>query len=305
LIMRARLAAPLLLVAVPAAAASLPAGLRSEAPAAAAPAQAAIQAATAGCLAGIAAAEKQVTLPRKLLLTIGIVESGRADPATHRVAPWPWTVNAGGTGLMFPSKSDAIKAVQDLQAEGVRSIDVGCMQINLLHHPDAFASLDEAFDPQANTLYGARFLGALYSQTGNWPLAAAAYHSRTDTIGVPYETRIMAMWPLARRFPDATLQQRQLALVPAGPNAGLAEPRAEEGNATPGSDTSGFTPELAARVQQMHADFARLEARFGPPIAASRTQIEPGESLGRPARHFRATPGTITARMPEHQSPPG
>lgn len=27
---------------------------------------------------------------------------------------------------------------------GVHSINVGCMQVNLIHHPDAFTSLDHA-----------------------------------------------------------------------------------------------------------------------------------------------------------------
>ena len=32
---------------------------------------------------------------------------------------------------------------------GVRLMDVGCMQVNLQMHPDAFPSLDAAFDPAA------------------------------------------------------------------------------------------------------------------------------------------------------------
>ena len=48
-----------------------------------------------------------------------------------------------------------------VQAQGVRSIDIGCMQVNLMHHPNAFATLDAAFDPLANALYAARFLTEL------------------------------------------------------------------------------------------------------------------------------------------------
>ena len=33
---------------------------------------------------------------------------------------------------------------------GVSSVDAGCTQINLRHHPAAFAYLKEAFDPVAN-----------------------------------------------------------------------------------------------------------------------------------------------------------
>jgi hypothetical protein len=113
------------------------------------------------CAPGIIAAEREFTLPAKLLHTIAIVESGRPDPISGRMAPWPWTINVGGVGHFYETKIAAIEAVRELQATGVRSIDVGCMQINLMHHPDAFASLEEAFDPRSNTRYGARFLSAL------------------------------------------------------------------------------------------------------------------------------------------------
>jgi hypothetical protein len=197
------------------------------------------------CQPGIDAAERQYTLPPKLLHTIGIVESGRPDPVSGRTEPWPWTINVGGVGHFFATKESAIEAVQDLQKAGTNSIDVGCMQINLVHHPAAFASLEEAFDPAANTRYGARFLRALYREIGNWPQAAAAYHSRTEDLGVSYETRVMAIWPLADRFPDATLTLRR--------HAAESEP-----------DLTRYTPEFAAELRRMHADFARLAAMSAP-----------------------------------------
>jgi len=197
------------------------------------------------CLPEITAAEHQYVLPTKLLHTIGIVESGRLDPVTGRVAPWPWTINVAGVGHYFETKAAAIQAVQDLQTAGVQSIDVGCMQINLMHHPNAFASLDEAFDPDANARYGARFLSALYHEIGNWPQAAAAYHSRTENEGADYESRIMAIWPLAGRFPDVTLAQRGHMAVP-------------------GLNLANYTPELAAEARRMHAEYTRLALTSGP-----------------------------------------
>ena len=222
----------------------------------------------AACLPGILTAEHRFGLPPKLLQTIGIVESGRVDPATGRVTPWPWTIDVGGNGQMFATKQAAIDAVRALQAQGVVSIDVGCLQINLMHHPHAFASLDEAFDPTANTQYGAHFLSALYRETGNWPQAAADYHSRTEEQGVPYETRVMAIWPLAQRFPDATLQARTMALSSA-PQAAAPDP-----------EMAAFTPEFAAKVKAMRSDFARLQASTGliaavPVVVASKSKNLP------------------------------
>ena len=89
--------------------------------------------------------------------------------------------------------------MRTLQARGVRSIDVGCMQVNLMHHPDAFASLDEAFDPVANARYAARFLSALFRQTGDWSLATANYHSANADRGEDYQRRVFGrvMTPMA------------------------------------------------------------------------------------------------------------
>ncbi len=146
------------------------------------------------CRSAAAAAETAQHVPEAFLSAIAKVESGRSDPVTGIVGPWPWTVNAEGAGSFYASKAEAVAAVQALQARGVRSIDVGCLQVNLLHHPEAFASLDQAFDPAANAAYAAGFLVALFHQTGSWPLAAAAYHSQTPTIGAPYERRVLAEW---------------------------------------------------------------------------------------------------------------
>ncbi len=157
-------------------------------------AQPARVAAATPCGPAIAAAERSWRLPAGLLPAIARVESGRLDPQTGVVQAWPWTINAEGTGHFFDSKDEAIAAVSALQARGVRSIDVGCMQVNLLHHPLAFTTLDDAFDPQANAHYAGNFLNALNRQTGSWPAAAAAYHSQTVEIAADYQRLVMSAW---------------------------------------------------------------------------------------------------------------
>ena len=146
------------------------------------------------CDSAVAAAEDSLRLPQHLLQAIAEVESGRPDPASGRLQPWPWTINADGVGAFFANKAEAIAAVQALQARGVRSIDVGCMQVNLMFHPAAFASLEEAFDPRANAWYAAHFLNALYAGNRDWSYAIAAYHSQTPDIGADYRRRVLALW---------------------------------------------------------------------------------------------------------------
>ena len=140
------------------------------------------------------AAEQAHGLPAGLLLAIGRVESGRWDATRDRQVPWPWTINAAGKGRHLDSKPEAIRAVALLRAQGTRSIDVGCFQINLMFHPGAFTSLDEAFAPRSNALYAAKYLTELRQRTGSWEGAIGAYHSATPGIGDAYRARVLAAW---------------------------------------------------------------------------------------------------------------
>jgi hypothetical protein len=137
-------------------------------------------------------AERELDLPPGLLLAIGRVESGRRSPVSGRVAAWPWTINANGAGQLFGTPDEALMQVRSLQRSGVTSIDVGCFQINLFHHPTAFATLEKAFDPQANATYAAQFLTSLRARTGSWDRAVAAYHSSTLERGNAYRARVFA-----------------------------------------------------------------------------------------------------------------
>ena len=152
------------------------------------------------CEGAVAQARKS-SIPETLLPAIARVESGRLDPALGRVRPWPWTINVEGIGSYLDSKEQAIATVQALQAKGIRSIDVGCMQVNLFFHPAAFQDLDAAFDPSTNAAYAAGFLTALYGQTKNWNLATAAYHSQTQERGEDYQRRVFGrvMTPMGPR----------------------------------------------------------------------------------------------------------
>ncbi len=156
------------------------------------------------CRPAVAAAERSFNIPSHLLLAIARVESGRHDPASGAFAPWPWTVNADGQGYFYESKAEAITAVQTMRKQGTHSIDVGCMQISLLHHPDAFATLDQAFDPIANASFGARFLNELHDKAQSWPRAVEMYHSATPEIGQPYGQMVYAALPAEQRLAGAS-----------------------------------------------------------------------------------------------------
>ena len=156
------------------------------------------------CGVYIAQYEQQHGIPRGLLHAISKVESGRKD-GTGKIAPWPWTVNAEGQGYFFPTKDAAIAAVLKMRREGIKSIDVGCMQVNLHSHPHAFNNLNEAFDPHKNVAYAARFLTGLKNEHASWHLAVAHYHSANPIYHVPYQQSVLGAWKGERSKGDISL----------------------------------------------------------------------------------------------------
>jgi Transglycosylase SLT domain len=233
------------------------------------------------CRPAIMAAERAFSIPDHLLAAIAHVESGRRDPASGAFEPWPWTVNADGQGSFYDTKAEAIAAVQTMQRQGVHSIDVGCMQISLLHHPDAFGSLEQAFDPTANTMYGARFLSELHGKTAAWPRAVEMYHSATPELGEEYGRLVYAALPTEQRL--------------SGP--GLMENLASAWAATMnhGSVTAAFPPTPVRIIPLGGGSMGRggTAVQGGPGIGG----MGPG-SLGRSLAMYRMAPVRMAMRTP-------
>ena len=220
------------------------------------------------CFQAASVAERKLTLPPKLLAAIAEVESMRADPLSRRFMPWPWTVNVEGVGHFYETKGDAIEAVRALQSAGVRSIDVGCMQVNLMYHPSAFASLEDAFDPEINANYAERFLRDLFRQTGNWMQAAGYYHSQTPALSADYANTVMARWPLAASYTGSpSTAATSVKLI----------------------DDSVYTPEFAATLKNIERDLIGIEPAQ---VGANKSQTFPVQSPLRIAssRHSRSAP---------------
>ncbi len=156
------------------------------------------------CVAAASRAETEAGLPPGLLLSIGRIESGRYDPRAGGLVPWPFAVNIAGRGAYPASRDAAVGLVAAELASGVRSIDVGCFQINLHHHPTAFATLEQAFDAEANAQYAARFLRGLYARTGSWPMSVGLYHSADPVLGGLYSGSVLRDWT-GQREPGAGL----------------------------------------------------------------------------------------------------
>ncbi len=228
------------------------------------------------CQSAILLAERAAPVPPALLSAIARVESGRALPG-GRVVAWPWTINVAGTGHFYETQEQAIQAVQQFQAAGVQSIDVGCLQVNLMHHPNAFGSLQQAFDPAANAGYAARFLTALHRETKDWPAAIGAYHSRTPALADEYGSRVLHAWPGAAQYAPAP--------TPPIPSVNV-------------DPYHVYTPEFARLVTQDKLARAQRDAAMAPPIEA-RSKL-PGPLLHSPTPLHAATPprGVRYAQLP-------
>jgi hypothetical protein len=164
------------------------------------------------CLAAIAAAEHHHETPPGLIGVIAKVESGRAGPSGG-LRPWPWTVDADGQGAFFATKDEAVAwSRQALDSGAVTFLDVGCMQVDLRAHPNAFANLDQAFDPVANVDYGARFLRQLHDGVagGNWFTAVGFYHSQTPVLAAVYRAQVKAV---AAGLPPPRMTVGHLSMV--------------------------------------------------------------------------------------------
>lgn len=184
-----------------------------------------------------------------------MTESARQHPIKKTAIAWPWTVMAEGRGRFFDTKAEAIAEVMKIQKKGIRNIDVGCMQVNLLHHKGAFASLDEAFDPQTNVNYAASFMRRLYDENNSWVKAIGNYHSRTDSFHVRYRDKVLARW---RNF---NRKQND------GSESTVADNRRKAEPTTASSTAYENRQQAAAPVKAVNRTRAAAAPQAAPPVA--------------------------------------
>lgn len=135
--------------------------------------------------------EKKHRIPLDALHSISLRESSKKHSKHNIRIVWPWAVNVEGQSHYFDNKIQAVAFVKYQLLAGKTNIDVGCMQINLRAHPNAFKTIEHAFDPIKNVAYGAEFLRSKYDQLGNWVHAIAHYHSATEALGSKYSQDVV------------------------------------------------------------------------------------------------------------------
>lgn len=171
--------------------------------------------------------EKKYEMPNNMLRAVSVTESGKWHKGMNKNIAWPWTINVSGKGYQYDSKREAIAAVRDFQAKGNKSIDVGCMQINLRYHPEAFSSLEQAFEPKYNIEYAAKMLSAKFEKNGSWKTAIGHYHNADPRLGRKYTERVYSTWRIEDRavsvaFLDSSSANITVKQRPAKPEADIS-----------------------------------------------------------------------------------
>ncbi|MCT6856248.1 lytic transglycosylase domain-containing protein [Bombella sp. ESL0378] len=254
------------------------------------------------CSDATAQVERALRLPDGFLSAISRVETGRPDNK-GALLPWPWSINAAGSGHFYASREEAIAAVKAFQQQGITSIDVGCMQVNLLHHPTAFPSLEIAFDPYNNARYAGMFLQRMRDQTGSWPRAVAAYHSQIASNGTPYLEHVLQQWAIPQGDPAPNISPAPHSMPHTGPKPPIAPRPAtapyrpfiirQAGDMPVGSGINHAGTGANAFLAQRHAHPPQAMA----PQTTEATNPPPANNLNthRPFRPFR---GLFRPTMP-------
>ncbi len=164
-------------------------------------------------------------VPVDVLRALTRTETGRASGGVLR--PWPWAVNQAGEGTWFATKDEMLRHIDDLISAGVTNFDVGCFQLNYRWHGNRFASLPDMADPDQNARYAAAFLASKFVASGDWALAAAAYHSATPAYATRYLARFAEIYAALEASPATTAvvlaepdQPNLFPLLIAGPSGG-------------------------------------------------------------------------------------
>jgi hypothetical protein len=141
------------------------------------------------CIIATKKYEEIYGIPKNLLLSVSLTESGRKIKSGEFIS-WPWTINKKGKGKFFDNKVAAINYVKEYTKKGKKNIDLGCMQVNFMYHPNAFGNFYEAFDPDKNVEVAATMLKSLYAKFGSWESAVGYYHSYRETKRKKYSQKV-------------------------------------------------------------------------------------------------------------------
>jgi len=138
---------------------------------------------------------REFRIPPAIFYAVALTESGTYIKALNARLPWPWTLNIAGEGRYYPTRGQALQAARSALDSGIRSIDVGLMQVSWRYHADALGSLAAGLDPAHNLAVAARILATCHAQRGHWLAAVECYYAPNDrTRAIAYRQRVEKAW---------------------------------------------------------------------------------------------------------------
>ncbi|TYR30134.1 lytic transglycosylase domain-containing protein [Mesorhizobium microcysteis] len=140
------------------------------------------------CEAEILRAAERYGVPAGILYAVGLTETGRKG-SLH-----PHALNIEGRAVFARSQQEAVREFETARRNGVKLIDLGCMQINHHYHAEKFSGVRQMLDPRTNVDYAARFLVQLKRRHDTWSMAVARYHAgpNNDPAQKRYVCRVIA-----------------------------------------------------------------------------------------------------------------
>ena len=140
------------------------------------------------CEPEIMRAADRYGVPVGILYAVGLTETGKKGSLQ------PNALNIEGKAVFAANPREAMAAFRQARNQGIKLIDLGCMQINHHYHASHFASVEDMLDPRQNVDYAARFLAQLHARHDTWSMAVARYHAgpNNDPAQKRYVCRVIA-----------------------------------------------------------------------------------------------------------------
>lgn len=129
-----------------------------------------------------------------ILYAVALVESAQIND--RLAAPWPWALNRQGRAIIPSSRFEARGILNEALNKGIRSIDVGLMQVNVRWNGHRVRRPDDLLDPETNIRVGADVLTeAIDSAPGDLALGIGRYHTgwRNDADAYRYGRHVLAI----------------------------------------------------------------------------------------------------------------
>ncbi|OYY86586.1 MAG: hypothetical protein B7Y61_06275, partial [Rhizobiales bacterium 35-66-30] len=128
------------------------------------------------CERELARASALYNIPLPVLYAVGLQESGINGHLQQ------YMLNVAGKDYLATSLPDAMRAFNEARAQGIKLIDVGCLQVNYYYHGKKFRSVEQMFNPRLNVEVAAQELRDWRKSQGNWTMAVARYNASKHNV---------------------------------------------------------------------------------------------------------------------------